>query len=175
MDAKRPGDWVYVLGVTRPELGGSEYWAAKGFVGNSVPRVRLEESLILYRSMERAIGDGLVASCHDCSDGGLAVALAETAFAGGLGLNVDLSLAPAERVTRDDELLFSESQSRFVVTVHPESAGAFDALVRDRPACRVGEVTAEPYLRVQGRDGREVMRASLAELKEAWQSPLAGI
>ena len=65
----------------------------------------------------------LVASCHDCSDGGLGVALAETAFAGGLGLEIDLGAVPAEGITRNDALLFSESQSRFVVTVSPEVAG----------------------------------------------------
>jgi phosphoribosylformylglycinamidine synthase len=175
MDAKLPGDLVYVLGVTRPELGGSEYWAAKGFVGNSLPRVPVEESLLTYRALEHAIREGLVASCHDCSDGGLAVSLAETAFAGGLGLAADLAAAPNEGATRDDELLFSESQSRFVVTVHPAHAEAFEALVADRPAARVGEVTSEPQLVLKGLAGGVVARAHIRVLKKAWQSPLAGI
>ena len=64
---------------------------------------------------------GSVASCHDCSDGGLGVALAETAFAGALGMEVDLRKVPSSGVDRNDFLLFSESQSRFVVTVHPEN------------------------------------------------------
>ncbi|MHB8763850.1 MAG: phosphoribosylformylglycinamidine synthase subunit PurS [Deferrisomatales bacterium] len=175
MDAKRPGDRVYALGTTRPELGGSEFWAMKGFVGNRVPRLRVDESLLLYRALEEAIRQGLVASCHDASDGGLAVALAETAFAGGLGIAADLSRAPAEGVTRDDELLFSESQSRFVVTVAPERAAAFEALFQGRPAARVGEVTAEPVLALGGLGGREVVRADVARLKATWQRPLAGI
>jgi phosphoribosylformylglycinamidine synthase len=175
MDAKRAGDAVYVLGTTRPELGGSEYWAARGFVGNQVPRVRVDESLLLYRALEGAIAQGLVASCHDGSDGGLAVALAETAFAGGLGISADLGRAPAEGVTRDDELLFAESQSRFVVTVCPGHAAAFEALFEGRPAARVGEVTAEPLLVLCGLDGREVVRAPIEELKRAWQKPLEGI
>jgi phosphoribosylformylglycinamidine synthase len=175
MDAKRPGDAVYVLGTTRRELGGSEYWAARGFVGNAVPRVIPEESLPLYRSLERAIQEGLVASCHDCSDGGLGVALAETAFSGGLGLRADLSRAPCLGITRDDELLFSESQSRFVVTVRPELTSAFEALMAGRAFGRVGEVTAEPRLVLQGLAGRELVCAEVAGLKEAWQAPLRNI
>jgi phosphoribosylformylglycinamidine synthase len=175
MDAKRPGDAVYVLGTTRRELGGSEYWAARGFVGNAVPRVIPEESLPLYRSLERAIQEGLVASCHDCSDGGLGVALAETAFSGGLGLRADLSRAPCQGLARDDELLFSESQSRFVVTVRPELTSAFEALMAGRAFGRVGEVTAEPRLVLQGLAGRELVCAEVAGLKEAWQAPLRNI
>jgi phosphoribosylformylglycinamidine synthase len=175
MDAKRPGDLVYVLGKTRPEMGGSEYWASKGYVGNGVPQVRPEESLLLYRSLEEAMGKGLVASCHDCSDGGLAVALAETAFAGGLGIEADLSAIPMEGVARDDELLFSESQSRFVVTVRPDDAAAFEEAFAGRPIDRVGRVTVEPWLRLQGLGGRTVVSAELGALKGAWQEPLREI
>ncbi|MDW7711212.1 MAG: phosphoribosylformylglycinamidine synthase subunit PurS [Deferrisomatales bacterium] len=175
MDVKRAGDLVYVLGTTRPELGGSEYWAARGFVGNGVPQVRVDESLLLYRALEEAIRRGLVASCHDCSDGGLGVALAETAFAGGLGLTAELERAPRDGVRRDDELLFSESQGRFVTTVRAEDAGAFEEVFRGRPVARVGEVTQEPVLRLLGLAGREVVRAPLGDLREAWQKPLAEI
>jgi len=80
MDAKRPGDIVYLLGRTAFELGGSEYYAAKGCVGNRVPLVDAEKALQRYRAYSEAVDKGLVASCHDLSDGGLAVALAETAF-----------------------------------------------------------------------------------------------
>jgi phosphoribosylformylglycinamidine synthase len=175
MDAKRPGDVVYVLGTTRPEMGGSEYWASRGFVGNDVPQVRVEESLLLYRCLEEAIARGLVASCHDCSEGGLAVALAETAFAGGLGITADLSPAPGEGVNRDDELLFSESQSRFVVTVREGDAEHFEDVFRGRAAARVGAVTSDPVLALSGLSGREVLRIPVDRLKEAWQRPLSAI
>ncbi len=175
MDAKRPGDLVYVLGTTRAELGGSEYWAWLGFVGNRVPRVRVEETLPLYRRLERAIREGLVASCHDCSDGGLGVALAETAFAGGLGIEADLGRAPSEGVGRDDELLFSESPGRFVVTVRPDRAAAFEAALDGAPFARVGRVTETPELVLRGLEGRVVVRAGVEALKRAWQAPLARI
>ncbi len=86
MDAKRTGDLVYILGETLEELGGSEYYASRGFIGNRGPTVDAKKALDLYRRLHRAIQEGLIRSCHDCSDGGLGVAMAETAFAGGLGM-----------------------------------------------------------------------------------------
>jgi phosphoribosylformylglycinamidine synthase len=75
-----------------------------------------------------------VASCHDCSDGGLVVALAETAFAGGLGMDIDLNRVPTERLNKDAHVLFSESASRFVVTVSTNNAAAFERPWKACPA-----------------------------------------
>ena len=172
MEAKRPQDLVYVLGVTYPELGGSEYFAMMGYVGNEVPRVRAEESRELYLRLWKAIQEGLVASCHDCSDGGLGVALAEVAFSGSLGMEVDLREAPQEGVERDDYLLFSESQSRFVVTVRPEHRGAFEELMEGVPFSRIGVVREGRTFGVIGLEGRKVIEADIFRLKEAWQRPL---
>lgn len=174
MDVKRPGDLLYVLGITKEEMGGSEYYARHGFVGNSVPRVEPLSFLPYYRALERAVLQGLVASCHDCSDGGLGVALAETAFAGSLGLRVQLSKVPAQGVQREDFLLFSESQGRFVITVHREHAEKFQEVMGEAPLALVGEVSASPDLLIEGRDGRVVVRAPISQLKEAWMSPLEG-
>jgi phosphoribosylformylglycinamidine synthase len=173
MDVKKPGDLVYVLGKTYRELGGSEWYALHGAIGNSVPQVHVETALTLYRTLNRAIQAGLVASCHDCSDGGLGVALAETAFAGGLGLTVDLRAVPAEGIGRDDEILFSESQSRFVVTVHPDAQEAFEAALAGSAFARIGQVIAEEVLRVDGHGGKRIIDEELAVLKAAWQKTLA--
>ena len=172
MDAKRAGDLVYVLGTTYPELGASEYYASKGFVGNAVPRVRMPEARRRYGALSRAISLGLVASCHDCSDGGLGVCLAETAFSGGLGMVVDLGAVPQEGIGRLDHLLFSESQSRFVVTVPPGARDAFEEVLKGTVFAHVGEVTREPYLRLE-RQGEAVLSEGLQGLKAAWQRPLA--
>jgi len=175
MDAKNSGDFVYVLGATRPELGGSEYLASLGFVGNSAPEVRVDENIIIYRALENAVSRGLVASCHDCSDGGLAVALAETAFSGGLGMKVDLSKAPVDGVSRNDELLFSESQGRFVVTVAPSEAEAFEKIFKGKKAARVGIVTEAQKFEIIGFGERVVVKADVLKLKEAWRRPLSSI
>ena len=119
-----------------------------------------------------AIRDGLVASCHDCSDGGLGVALAESAFAGGLGMDIELAKIPAEGISRDDELLFSESQSRFVATIHPEHREAFEAILGDSAFALSGKVSGQELLTIRGLAGNTIMEEKLAALKEAWQRPL---
>jgi len=171
MDAKRPGDVVYVLGETRKELGGSEWYALNGYVGNRVPQVDTAKAKALYIAFSGAIAVGLVASCHDCSDGGLGVALAETAFAGGLGLKIDLAAVPAEAGMRADEILFSESQSRFVVTVAPDKAAAFEEAMARNVCRKIGEVTGDSMLLVE-QNGRQLIKEALVELKQAWQAPL---
>jgi phosphoribosylformylglycinamidine (FGAM) synthase-like enzyme len=173
MDVKRPGDLVYILGKTFRELGGSEWFAMNGAVGNGVPKVDATSAKALYEALHRAIAAGLVASCHDCSDGGLGVALAETAFAGGFGVAVDLQAVPAEGIVRNDEILFSESQSRFVATVHPEARSAFEAALAGCTIARIGKVIPEGVLRIESLGGKRIIEESLAALKAAWQKPLA--
>jgi phosphoribosylformylglycinamidine synthase subunit PurSL len=172
MDAKRPGDVVYVLGLTRAELGGSEYYALLGHLGKSVPRVDAVGARRLYEALSTAVARGLVASCHDCSDGGLGVALAETAFAGGLGMDIDLRAVLRVNDLRDDLTLFSESPSRFVVTVHPEDVAAFEADLQGLPWAAVGLVTETGVFRVVGRSGAPIIEADIGRLKAAWQKPL---
>jgi len=174
-DAKADGDLVYVLGITRNELGGSQYYARHGVVGQSVPKVEALRAMKLYRALAHAIARGLVRSCHDCSDGGLGVALAETAFAGGLGMKLELERVPNEGVTREDFLVFSESQSRFVVTVDPRHQRSFETTLSDVPHASIGTVTAEPRLLVKGFGVRPVIDAPIDQLKEAWQAPLRGV
>jgi phosphoribosylformylglycinamidine synthase II len=168
MDVKRPGDFVYVLGETKDELGGSEYLALRGDTGGAVPQVDTAKNRALFERLSGAIAQGLVASCHDCSDGGLGAAIAESAFAGGYGM--DLDLAP---LGLDDNIaaLFSETQGRFVVTVAQANAKAFEAAMQGSQVACLGHVDAAPRLVIKGYHGR-TLDASLAELKEAWQAPL---
>ncbi|MBW2059279.1 MAG: phosphoribosylformylglycinamidine synthase, partial [Deltaproteobacteria bacterium] len=173
VDCKRPGDLVCVVGLTLNELGGSEYFASLGFVGTRVPRVDPKMAVPLYRALHRAMEAGLVASCHDCSDGGLAVALAETAFSGGFGMTVDLRKVPSQDVDRSDYLLFSESQSRFVVTVRPKDLAAFEGMLGDLQWAQVGEVRGDGRFRVVGLKGETVIETEIRTLKRAWQNPIA--
>jgi phosphoribosylformylglycinamidine synthase len=172
MDAKKPGDLVYVLGKTLPEMGGSEYFALHGFIGNQVPKVDAKRTKALYEALEDAIRQGLVASCHDCSDGGLGVALAETAFAGEWGMDVDLRKASSFGIERDDFLLFSESPSRFVVTIHAEDKKAFESCLQGKSFAEVGKITEETIFKVSGLKGSVAVKADIFALKEAWKRPL---
>ena len=172
MDVKRPGDLVYLLGITRDELGGSEYYDMLGFLGKNVPTVDAAYALDLFKTINRAQEEGLLASCHDLSDGGLGVALAEKAFAGGFGMHVDLRTAKTDRTLREDALLFSETPTRFLVTVRPEDRGRFEDLFATRDAALLGAVSEDSELRVTGLDGEILIRSDIFDLKEAWQSPL---
>jgi phosphoribosylformylglycinamidine synthase len=172
MDVKRPGDLIYLLGVTRDELGGSEYYALLGHLGKNVPRVDAAAALARYRALNLAQVEGVIASCHDLSDGGLGVALAEMAFAGGLGIHADLRRVAADGPLREDHLLFSETASRLLVTVHLEHQVRFEAIFTGLDVCRIGEVCDDAELRLTGLAGEILVRTSIHELKEAWQSPL---
>ncbi len=168
MDVKRPGDLVYIVGETRAELGGSEWYAVLGETGGAAPQLHPRTARTRYEKLHAAIAAGLVASCHDCSDGGLAVALAESAFAGGLGMRLDLC---PMGVGHDGVALFSESQSRFVVTVAPDRAAAFEAALAGAGAVRLGEVTNDDRFVIQGSAG-VLVNATITELKDAWQRTL---
>ncbi|HVO64934.1 MAG TPA: AIR synthase-related protein [Syntrophales bacterium] len=172
MDAKRPGDLVYIVGETYPELGASEWYAMHGFIGNGVPKVNAEKAKALYNALSGAIRKGLVASCHDCSDGGLGVTLAESAFAGGLGMSIDLALVPSSGINRDDTLLFSESQSRFVVTISPAAKESFEEMMRETVFDQVGTVSTERFLKMDGIRGNRIIEEDIRDLKAAWQRPL---
>lgn len=172
MDAKTAGHLVYVMGETYPELGGSEWYAMHGFIGNGVPQVRAKKAKELYEALSRAMRAELVASCHDCSDGGLGVALAETAFSGGLGLFVDLGLVPSVGIERNDTLLFSESQSRFVVTVSPDAKDAFEEMMQGVTMKLMGVVLTEGVLKIDGIGGKRIIEEDIHHLKAAWQQPL---
>jgi phosphoribosylformylglycinamidine synthase len=172
MDAKRKGHYVYVVGLTKNELGGSEYFAHHGFVGNTVPTVDANNAKNIYDAVADAIARKLVASCHDCSDGGLGVALAETAFAGGLGITADISAVPVDESLRADYLLFSESQSRFVITVAPGKAKKFEHIMGSVPHARIGKVTESPVLLLSDGKRNGFISTDIFALKEAWQRPL---
>ena len=173
MDLKRPGNLLFVVGATYAELGGSEYGVYLGGQGGSVPRVRPETARACMEALSRAIAAGKVRSCHDMSEGGLAVAAAEMAFAGELGARVRIADVPlGEAIGRQDIVLFSDSNSRFIVEVSPDEAESFRALFNGLPCAEVGIVEVEPRLRFLGADGQAVLEAPVEELKAAWKRPL---
>src|SRR5207248_91667 len=120
MDLKEAGNRLYLLGMTRCELGGSLWSEVDRRPGGHVPRVDAAPGPRVFRAVHEAIRAGLIRSCHDLSEGGLAVALAEMALAGGLGVRVSLVDVPREQDAAEDfVLLFSESPTRFVLEARP--------------------------------------------------------
>ncbi len=175
MDAKVPGDRLYVVGSTANELGGSEYYEHLGYIGLNVPVVDPDRFAARYRLMAAAAVQGLLASCHGIYRGGLAVHLALVAMGGQVGLTVDLAKLPSEGVDRDDTLLFSESAGRFIVTVPVEHQDAFEQLFAGQPLACVGAVSETPRLKLTGTDGTELMNLSVDAMKSAWKGPFGDL
>ncbi len=174
LDLKQPGNLLYVLGTTRRELGGSYYARVLGIEGGVVPQPA-EWGPRVMRALHQAMRDGLVAACHDCSDGGLSAALAEMCIAGRLGASVSLNGMPVCGADpQDDWLLFSESGARFVVEVASGNQDAFERSMRDVPLGLLGQVTEVPEMVILGWGGEEVLRARVDALCHAWRGHLDG-
>nr|GFD35587.1 putative phosphoribosylformylglycinamidine synthase chloroplastic/mitochondrial [Tanacetum cinerariifolium] len=149
-DFKQADDVIYLLGETYDELGGSEFYQLYNELGANVPKVDFAKAKALYMLVGEANAQGLIQSSHDLSDGGLAVALAECTFGrDNLGVDIDLDMEanPVGRLSRE-AILFSESHSRFVVTVAPEDDDAFKKILGDR-AYYLGLVTGDGRLKIQ--------------------------
>jgi len=174
MDVKAPGDSIYIVGETFQELGGSEYYRLKEFLGKTVPKVRGSRARRGFRAVTGAIDSGLVKACHDLSEGGLGVATAEMAFAGGYGLELDLRKVPGKGLRRDDLVLFSESNSRFLMEVSAKARDEFEGLMKGKVCAKVGKVTRSPRLCVTGLAGRVVVDAPLRDLLAGWKRTLNG-
>ncbi len=187
MDLKSPGNLLYIVGETKNELGGSHFSLVEGLSGGEVPKVDARQAKTTFAAMHAAIHAGLVRACHDLSEGGLAVAAAEMAFAGELGAKISLADVPylpsptgrgaggeggskSVQVLPDAALLFSESNTRFLCEVEPDNAAAFESALADVPHARIGEVVADGKLEIVGET--PLLQADLPALKEAWQKPL---
>jgi phosphoribosylformylglycinamidine synthase len=174
MDSKMPGDLVYILGVTRNELGGSEYYDHFGYVGLNVPNVFPGEFLGYYSALSQAIEKGLVASVHGIYRGGLGVHLAMVAMAGNLGMNVTLEHVLLDGVERNDVVLFSESAGRFIVTVDPANQYGFEKILTGAPFSCIGNVTSRTDdFTVKGIDGSPLICVPVSKLKSFWKKPFA--
>ncbi len=169
-DFKQPGDLLYVLGETRGELGCTRLETAAGRRLGRGPSADPKRALVLYRRLHRAMGRGLVRSCHDLSDGGLWVALSESALGGRLGAVVELDGVPRGQGcgTEDIRLLFSETPSRFLASVSPVNRAEWESRMRGLPMGRIGEVRAEAALRVT-RGGRGIAEIGLERIAAAWK------
>lgn len=156
------GDVIYVLGETHADFNGSELQKLQtGKIAGRLMSFDLETEKMNQQLVTAAIQAGLVQSAHDCAEGGLAIALAESAFDKGFGLNVTVSLPAAQ--------LFSETQSRFVLSVAPDKQAAFEALV-GAAATAIGEVTADGQIRMQAQD--DAIEMPLAEAKLKWEEAI---
>jgi phosphoribosylformylglycinamidine synthase II len=179
---KNAGDSIYVVGLTRNELGGSEFFrllareqGSPASYGGRVPSLDIQRALATYRLMSEAISDDLLCSSHTPTLGGLGVAFVLPAIGGDLGAEINLASLPCEGPLDDDAKLFSESNSRFVITCATGKEAAIEALFRDLPCARVGKVLAEKRVRITGDKGRLLVHLPLDALRRAFKETLYGV
>lgn len=170
MDLKETGNPVYIVGKTLRELGGSEYYRMMGLIGNSLPHVYPQSSVRLMNLITKAIDLGLVRSCHDLSEGGLGVAAAEMSFSGGIGLEIHLDMVPHSNVGRDDLLLFSESNSRFLLEVSKDKQGDFENVMKACEFGLIGEVRSNSELIIRGLEEDIVVESDIVDLRTSWKT-----
>ncbi len=171
-DLKKPGDLIYILGLTRLELGGSELAEQLGLTGAGLPQVDLLEARRRYQTLYQAIQQGLVNACHDLSDGGLGTAAAEMVIAGGWGAQLDLDLLPREQGLSPLELMYSESASRLLVTVPEPKAGDFEDLFQGQTWARLGQV--QPHVQLQFVwQKKTYLQLDRQDLNRAWKGTMA--
>ena len=179
VDAKRAGNLIYIIGDTRKELGGSEYYRLRGVRFERgekcgvVPRTDPETLRKRIEVLRRVILDGLVESCHDISEGGLAVAVCEMLFGGDLGVELDISPLG---MLRSDFKLFSESNTRWLVEVRPEGQSEFEEILRREKIYfrELGVLRRESTILIK--DGsRELVDVPLEAARKAWKDSFGAV
>ncbi len=164
-DLKETGDPLFMIGETKEEMGASALYRKFNGGGGTVPGVDpqlLSQTIDLVR---KSVSQEYLNACHDCSDGGLAVALAEMCIGGDLGVHGDLRRLGSQST---EVKLFSESNSRFLVEVKKEREKEF-TLLAGQLAKKIGVVKASNLLL---KDGCKVMQLEVKELRHAWSTPL---
>lgn len=179
---KQPHDVIYCIGVTKNELGASEFHRLlarhekkPGHTGGSVPGLDIEIALKVYTAMGTATKAGILHSSHTPTLGGLAVGFALKALGGGLGAEISLGRIPRANDAGLDALLFSESNSRFIVTCTEANAAMLEIIFDGLPIARVGRVISEPVLRILDRHERPVVNSLLENLRSRFKETLDGV
>jgi len=170
---KSKDNLIYTLGLTRPELGQSEYFRKLNIKKGLVPKINRDKAKKTFDSLSLAIEQRLVESCHDPSEGGLAVCLAEMCIGSDLGADIFLEEIPKLKDILDYEVLFSESASRFVVEVKKENQKQFEQVLSGLDFGLIGCVCDRSRLVVYNKDNKEIINSQIAELRDSWMGTFA--
>ncbi len=173
MDIKSAGNLLYIIGETFAETGGSIYSEITGVSDFNVPKTNPKKAFKTYKSLLSAINKELILSAHDLSQGGLGACIAEMAFSGDCGADIKLKNMPfAGKSVSDSILLFSESQSRILMEIHPENKLKFLKCMAGAVCAELGRTTEEKTLKITGLNNKTVIEESLENLKDRWKRPL---
>ncbi|MDD5195214.1 MAG: AIR synthase-related protein, partial [Candidatus Omnitrophica bacterium] len=165
---KAEGNLLYCIGMTKNELGASEYFRYRAEKKGIVPKIDKKISKKILEAVSKLVRRQLISSCHDISEGGIAVSVAEMCIGSQLGAQVFLKEAPQEKNMQNFEVLFSESPSRFIVEVEKKNKEKFERLMQNSPFGLIGCVCADKKLTVYGIQGQEIINSEVTELKQAW-------
>ena len=172
MDLKAAGNRLYVLGERATRWAGRRCIGRAGWRAAKPPGPSADGPE-LFRRLHQAMRQGMIRACHDCSEGGVAVAAAEMALAGGLGLELRLGDMPQDQELSDAALAFSESLGRFIVEVTEADAPRFEATMAGLPCAYAGRVREDDRVVLRGGDGQPVIEVALAEIEHAWRGHLS--
>ena len=175
MDAKSAGNLLLIVGETTGQLGGSHYTQLGGVTTDKrIPRVDLSVGPVTAQAVATLIDQGLVRSAHDCSEGGLLVAAAEMAFAGRIGLDLDLAALPASSQLDNTAACFAETPSRYLLEIQPDK---LDAVIKslnntETPFGQLGTFTDHDRLTLRSPQDGQVLDTPLDDLRNAWLGTL---
>jgi phosphoribosylformylglycinamidine synthase len=167
-DFKKEGNIIFILGKTFNELGGSQFYRINNIKEGIVPKPRPEKALSLMRKLHSGIKNGIIKSCHDCSDGGLITTICEMMLGGNLGCKINFSDVLSE-VKEIDVILFSESSGRFVVEIEKEKVNEFEELFKDEEYSKIGEVIEDKKI-IGFWNDKKIFEITLYEIEKAWRS-----
>ncbi len=173
MNLKDTGNYIYLIGATRNELGGSVYSKIKKIKGGFVPELDIKISKRIMKKVHTAVTKSIVESCHDCSEGGFVTAVSEMAFAGekGVKINADLIKTGDNKMTLA-EILFSESNTRFIIEVKPENSSDFEKIFEGEIFSQIGMVSDDKFLTLTSEKSNISIKENIKNLQKAWQETL---
>jgi phosphoribosylformylglycinamidine synthase len=169
MPFKENGNKIYVLGITRNELGGSIISKIKNIKSGIVPNVYPKESMPIMKCIYKAISKGLIETCHDSSEGGLAVAISEMSFAAGKGASINVDSIKTTDNMSVAETLFSESNGRFIVEVNPNNENKFKEIFKGLSVSEIGYITDDDFILFESQKRKIQFKEKLTNLLNAWK------
>ena len=175
LDWKAPGDLIYVIGLTRAELGTSAYLRLLGACGGNLPKVDSSLGKTIYTAMNKANSKVILRSAHTPTRGGLAIGFTLASLGGDLGAEIDLGAVPRSGELSDHEMLFSESNSRFIISIAQKDAKRIEEIFKDVPYALVGKVRKDKLLVVKNAQDKKIISIKLAALRQAFKKTLYGV
>jgi phosphoribosylformylglycinamidine synthase len=170
-DLKEPGNLIYIIGTTKKEIGGSHYFGLFNRTGNSVPKLDFRLSYKTLSKIHSVIKKGYIKSIHDCSEGGIGVTIAEMVIGGRLGAEIYLGKIIRQGALRDDELLFSESNTRFLVEIQKQKKKSFEEYLKGIPFANIGKVEDSGKLTIYTHK-QKVVNLNIRKMVRKWKESI---